>query len=103
VKRYLAGAIDSQTGELIWVESERKNTLLFVNLLWELVPHFREAKVIHVILDNYSIHSTQQVEMSLATAEGQGDCTLSHFPNRTFARYVSSQAALSDGVEFFNV
>jgi len=71
VKRYLAGAIDSQTGELIWVEGEKKNTLLLINLLWELVQHYSEARVIHVILDNYSIHTTQQVEVSLATAEGQ--------------------------------
>jgi transposase len=71
VKRYLAGAIDSRTGELIWVESEQKNTLLFIHLLWELVQHYRDAKVIHLILDNYSIHSTHQVEVSLATAEGQ--------------------------------
>jgi transposase len=70
-KRYLAGAIDSRTGELIWVEGEQKNTLLFITLLWELVQHYRDAKVIHVILDNYSIHSTRQVEVSLATAEGQ--------------------------------
>ncbi len=71
VKRYLAGAIDLQTGELIWVEGEKKYTLLFINLLWELVQHYSEARVIHVILDNYSIHTTQQVEVSLATAEGQ--------------------------------
>lgn len=71
VKRYIAGAVDSRTGELIWVEGEKKNTLLFINLLWELAQHYRDAKVIHVILDNYSIHSTQQVELSLATAEGQ--------------------------------
>jgi hypothetical protein len=30
VKRYLAEAIDSRTGALIWVEREKKNTLLFV-------------------------------------------------------------------------
>lgn len=71
VKRYLAGAIDSRTGELIWVEGEKKNTLLFINLLWKLTQHYRNAKVIHVILDNYSIHSTQQVQVSLETAEGQ--------------------------------
>lgn len=71
VKRYLAGAVDSRTGELIWVEADQKNTLLFINLMWKLVQHYRDAKVIHLILDNYSIHSTQQVEVSLATAEGQ--------------------------------
>ncbi len=70
-KRYLAGAQDARTGELIWVEGEKKNSLLFILLLWELVQHYPQAKVIHVILDNYCIHSTQQVEVSLASEEGQ--------------------------------
>ena len=33
VKRYLAGARDARTGELIWVEAEKKNSLLFLLLL----------------------------------------------------------------------
>lgn len=71
VKRYLAGAVNSRTNELIWVEGEKKDSLLFLRLLWELVQHYSDAKVIHVILDNYSIHSTGQVELSLATEHGQ--------------------------------
>lgn len=70
-KRYLAGARDARTGDLIWVEGETKNSLLFIRLLWELVQRYPEAKVIHVILDNYCIHKTQQVEVSLATEQGQ--------------------------------
>jgi len=70
-KRYLAGAQDVRTGELIWVEGEKKNSLLFIHLLWELTQHYNEAKKIHVILDNYSIHSTEQVRLSLETPEGQ--------------------------------
>lgn len=70
-KRYLAGAQNVRNGELIWVEGDRKNSLLFVRLLWELVQRHPDAKVIHVILDNYSIHSTQQVELSLRTPAGQ--------------------------------
>jgi transposase len=70
-KRYLAGAQDVRTGELIWVEGERKNSPLFILLLWELVQRHREAKVVHVILDNYSIHHTKQVETTLQTPEGQ--------------------------------
>jgi transposase len=70
-KRYLAGAQDARTGELIWVEGERKNSLLFLLLLWELLQRHPEAKVIHVILDNYSIHHTRQVELSLETEAGQ--------------------------------
>lgn len=70
-KRYLAGAQDARTGEVIWVEGEKKNSFLFLLLLWKLVQHYRHAKVIHVILDNYSIHSTEQVRLSLETDEGQ--------------------------------
>jgi transposase len=71
VKRYLAGAMNANTGELIWAEGERKTSLLFLHLLWALVTHYPQAKKIHVILDNYSIHRTQQVEVSLATEAGQ--------------------------------
>lgn len=70
-KRYLAGALDVRSGELIWVEAEKKNTLLFIHLLWELVQHYPQARQIHVILDNYSIHRTKQVERSLASEAGQ--------------------------------
>jgi len=70
-KRYLAGAQNVRTGELLWVEGEKKNSLLFILLLWKLVQHYAKAKAIHVILDNYCIHSTAQVEVSLATAAGQ--------------------------------
>jgi transposase len=70
VKRYLAGALDARTGKLIWVEGDRKNSALFVRLLWKLVCHYRQAKVIHVILDNYSIHSTSLVALSLDTPAG---------------------------------
>jgi transposase len=69
-KRYLAGALDVRTGQLIYVAGDRKISMLFIYLLWELTQHYRDAKTIHVILDNYSIHSTQQVELSLGTPEG---------------------------------
>jgi transposase len=70
-KRYLAGAQDARTGELVWVEGERKNSMLFIRLLWELTQHYRQAKVIHVILDNFSIHDTLQVRVSLLTEQGR--------------------------------
>ena len=70
-KRYLAGAMDSRTGELIWVEGESKNSILFLQLLWALHLHYPHARKIHVILDNYSIHHTEQVKTALATEAGQ--------------------------------
>lgn len=70
-KRYLAGALNAKTGELIWAEGDSKNSLLFIQLLWRLHKRYPDAKRIHVILDNYSIHSTDEVARSLATAAGQ--------------------------------
>lgn len=70
-KRYLAGAMDAKTGELIWVEGDSKNSILFIHLLWALHLRYPDAKKIHVILDNYSIHHTEQVKTTLATEAGQ--------------------------------
>jgi len=70
-KRYLAGAQSVRGKDMIWVEGERKNSMLFIRLLWELVQRHPDAKAIHVILDNYSIHKTQQVEITLKTPQGQ--------------------------------
>ena len=70
-KRYLAGAQDTRTGEVVWVEGERKTSLLFIHLLWELVQRYPGARRIHVILDNYAIHKTQQVQVTLASSEGR--------------------------------
>ncbi len=70
-KRYLAGAQSVGGKEMVWVEGEWKNSMLFIRLLWELVQRHPDAKVIHVILDKYSIHHTQQVATTLKTAQGQ--------------------------------
>jgi transposase len=69
-KRYLAGALDAHSGELIWVEGDSKNSMLFVRLLWELTQRYPTARRIHVILDNYSIHRTALVQTSLRTEQG---------------------------------
>jgi len=70
-KRYLAGALNAKTGELIWAEGDRKTTHLFIQLLWMLHQRYPNAKKIHVILDNYSIHSTEEVARTLASEAGQ--------------------------------
>jgi transposase len=69
-KRYLAGALDARSGELIWVEGESKNSMLFVWLLWQLTQRYPHARRIHVILDNYSIHHTALVKSCLRTEQG---------------------------------
>jgi transposase len=65
-KRYLAGALDVRTRLLHWVEGERKTSDLFLALLDKLLVVYARAKVIHVILDNYRIHSSQIVGVALA-------------------------------------
>jgi transposase len=64
-KRYLAGALDVRTGLLYWVEGERKTSDLFLFLLDKLLTVYKQAKVVHVVLDNYRIHSSQIVGVAL--------------------------------------
>jgi transposase len=70
-KRYLAGAFDPKARKLIWVEGDHKNSLLFLRLLYKLVAEtYATARRIHIILDNYSIHDSQQVQLALKTEMG---------------------------------
>lgn len=65
-KCYLAGALDTRTGRLLWVGGMRKNSLLFLQLLKELLHRYPSAWRIHVILDNFRIHDSQAVREALA-------------------------------------
>jgi transposase len=65
-KRYLAGALDVRTKQLHWVEAEKKDTWLFMDLLKLLTTVYAHARVIHVILDNYKIHSSHVIGIALA-------------------------------------
>lgn len=65
-KRYLAGALNVRTGRLTWVEYERKNTDLFILLLWQLIKDYPRARCIHIVLDNYKIHKSQRAQLALA-------------------------------------
>ena len=57
-KRYLAGALHAETGNVVWVEWEKKNSQLFVRLLAALRKRYRHAKQIILIADNYVIHKS---------------------------------------------
>ena len=71
-KRYLAGALNARTGRLTWVEADHKNSQLFILQLWQLVGRdYPKAKRIHLILDNYRIHSSLQVKAALTRLEGR--------------------------------
>lgn len=58
-KRYLAGAYDPLHKRLVYVESDRKASWIFVNLLRALLAAHDQAKTINVILDNYVIHKSR--------------------------------------------
>jgi transposase len=66
VKRYLAGAMDAQTDKVMWVKGVRKNSRLFIDLLKKLLATYADKKVIHVILDNYTIHASRQTRLWLS-------------------------------------
>ena len=65
-KRYLAGALNHRTGQVTYVESDRKDSYLFIDQLWTLVQlDYPNAKHIHLILDNYSIHSSNLTQVAI--------------------------------------
>jgi transposase len=71
-KRYLAGAWNPKTRRLIYVKGERKNSLLFLELLHTLATKvYPNAKRIHLILDNYGIHDSLQVRLAMKSAAAE--------------------------------
>jgi transposase len=76
-KRYLAGALDVCSGEVRWVEGERKTSALFVKLLDELLTFvYPWAEVLHVVVDNYRIHTSK---ITQAAVRGWGGRVRLHF------------------------
>jgi transposase len=74
-KRYLCGALDAASGSgglLSWVKGQRKNSLLFVAMLRKLaVEVYSQAKVIHVVLDNFGIHASKISRAAVAELGGR--------------------------------
>ena len=71
-KRYLCGALDADTGLLAWVRSAGKNSLLFIAMLQKLANEtYAGKRVVHVVLDNYRIHSSKAVQAAVAGLGGR--------------------------------
>jgi transposase len=71
-KFYLAGALDIRTGVLHTTGTERKNAGLFCALLELLNKHYgRGVRRIHLILDNYGIHSARATLRALNALKGR--------------------------------
>ena len=75
-KRYVAGALAADGSALVFVASDRKNTDLFLALLEKLHHLNPKARRIHLILDNYVIHSSKRAQRFLAA---HGELFVLHF------------------------
>jgi len=70
-KHYLAGALNATTGQLTWVDGDRKRSSLFCALVERLVEDHPRARHIHIILDNYIIHSSKITQRAVARFGGK--------------------------------
>ena len=81
-----------ENDRILWVKGDRKNSRLFIDLLKKLLvnPAYAQKTVIHVVLDNYAIHSSKQTRLWLAEFGGKFRCTFCRLlsarqPNRVKA------------------
>lgn len=65
-KFYLAGALDVVSGALHTTGEDRKNANLFCALLKLLDARYPKARRIHLVVDNYGIHSAKLTLRTLA-------------------------------------
>ena len=70
-KFYIAGGLDVRTGRLITTGAERKNGALFCEFLRVVVASYPRSRRIHLILDNYGIHSAAIVKALLNALGGR--------------------------------
>lgn len=59
-KHYMAGVLHTNTGKVLYVSSDSKASELFIAMLEKLKRHYRKAKTITLILDNYIIHKSRK-------------------------------------------
>lgn len=71
VKSYLGGAMEVGSGRITWVKANRKNSLLFIALLNELVKRHPQVRRIHVVLDNFKIHDSQASRTAVKQWDGK--------------------------------
>src|SRR6202789_1455601 len=76
-KFYLAGALDVRTGALHTTGLAHKGAALFCALLRDLANHYGpKVKRVHLVVDNYSIHSAHVTQRTLSEL---GDRIVLHF------------------------
>ena len=70
-KAYIAGAMEHESGALVYIEGARKNSDLFIGLLDGLASFYPDARVIHLVLDNFIIHKSKKTLAALARLGGR--------------------------------
>ena len=70
-KFYLAGALDVRTGALHTTGAHRKNAALFCEMLRLLAVAYPRARRIHLVVDNYGVHSAHAVTRLLDELRGR--------------------------------
>jgi transposase len=70
-KFYLAGALDIRSGKLHTTGAARKDAPLFCDLLSLLASRYPRARRIHLVVDNYCIHSAKATARRLAELRGR--------------------------------
>jgi len=70
-KFYIAGALDLRTGVLHTTGDAKKGTVLFCKLLRLLAAKYPRAHRVHVVLDNYVVHSAHATRETLVALGGR--------------------------------
>ncbi len=71
-KKYMAGALNAKTGDVQYVEGDRKASVLFIKLVQFLADVcYPTATRIHLILDNYIIHTSKITQRAIEALDGR--------------------------------
>jgi transposase len=73
-KRYIAGVIRAWGKDLLWVSGPSKRSALFIQLVEKLCAQFPSYQILHLIVDNYIIHTSQITQKAIAAKKGKVQC-----------------------------
>ncbi len=70
-KFYIAGVLDVESGALHTTGAHKKNAALFCDLLRLVAAAYPRARTIHLVLDNYGVHSARATQNALTALGGR--------------------------------
>lgn len=75
-KRYLAGALNKKTNEIVIVCGSRKTSELFIAVLQDTMLRSADARRVHMVLDNCIIHKSERSAAAIARCGDRLQCHL---------------------------